>query len=132
MAKKNYYAVREGIESGVIVEEWYDCERLVKGHKGAKFKGFVTMREAKSYLQGYKPVQKQNQEKKNKQGYIDTRDYEASEYLGTFLPATDKKDKYGAYKPAYYMKQGVRHANYGRTIGENYVPYTGDESVVPW
>jgi len=133
MATKRYYAVARGKESGVITESWFECESLVKGFSGAKFKGFMVKREAETYLKTFKDAKpKVIKPKKNKQGYIDVRNYEAVDYLGTFIPATDKKDKYGFYKPAYYMKNGVRHANYGRTIGENYVPFTGDCSLAPW
>ena len=133
MAKNRYYAVRKGSKSNVIVDSWYECEALVKGVSGAIFKGFPNIILAEEFLDK-KAVKwdKSKQVKKNKQGYTDTRILDAAEFTGVFIPATDKKDKYGFYKPAYYMKEGVRHANHGRTIGENYVPFTGDESVAPW
>jgi len=122
MAKKNYYAIKKGIQCNVIVKTWFECEALVKGYSGAVFKGFTNKLDADKYL-------KQSQ---NKQRGVDTRKIEPSSHKGDFVPATEKQGKYGYFNPLYYMKNGVRHADYGRTIGINYVPYTGDDSVLPW
>lgn len=50
MAKKNYYAVKNGRECGVIVRTWMECKKLVDGFKKAKFKGFEFEEEAIAYL----------------------------------------------------------------------------------
>jgi len=49
MAKKKYYAYSVGKEKG-IVDNWADCERIVAGVPGAKFKGFVMQEEAEKWL----------------------------------------------------------------------------------
>ena len=48
--KKNFYAIRKGRECDSIVDSWEECEKLVKGFKGAEFKGFATYDEAEDYL----------------------------------------------------------------------------------
>ena len=48
MAKK-YYCVRQGRETGIF-ESWDECKRLVTGYKGAEYKGFTNLEEAKEYM----------------------------------------------------------------------------------
>lgn len=50
MSKNNYYAIRKGRKSDVIVESWDECEELTSGFKGAEFKGFKIKYEAMHYL----------------------------------------------------------------------------------
>ncbi len=50
MAMK-YYAVRRGRETG-IYQSWADCQKQTTGFKGAEFKSFLTLEEAKAYLAG--------------------------------------------------------------------------------
>jgi len=52
MAKNNYYAFfvpRTG-EKG-IANSWKDCEKMVKGEAGARFKGFFDKKEAQDWLE---------------------------------------------------------------------------------
>ena len=49
--KNNYYAVLSGRQPG-IYKTWAECQRQVVGFKGARFKGFVTLAEAQSYMEG--------------------------------------------------------------------------------
>lgn len=49
MAKKKYYAYSVGKEKG-IVDNWADCEKIVSGVPGAKFKGFVIQEQAEEWL----------------------------------------------------------------------------------
>jgi len=48
--KKNFYAVKVGRKSNVVVSTWTECESLVTGFNGAQFKGFATYDEAIAYL----------------------------------------------------------------------------------
>lgn len=54
MAKKKYYAVRKGKQTGIF-ESWAVCEPLVKGVEGAEFKSFSTQKECQAYLNGESP-----------------------------------------------------------------------------
>ena len=54
MAKRKYYAVKEGRETGIF-EMWSDCERSVKGYPGAVYKSFVKKEEAEAFLNGDDP-----------------------------------------------------------------------------
>lgn len=49
MAKKKYYAVKNGRETGVF-DSWAECEKQVKGFKNALYESFSTLDEANSYL----------------------------------------------------------------------------------
>lgn len=49
--KNNYYGVLSGRMPGIYTT-WRECQRQVVGFKGARFKGFVTLAEAESYMQG--------------------------------------------------------------------------------
>lgn len=46
---KKYYAVKNGRNIGIFLS-WEECEKQVKGFKGANYKGFKTIEEAKKYL----------------------------------------------------------------------------------
>lgn len=50
--KKKYYAVKT---TGQIFTEWSDCEQVVKGTKGVKYKSFPTREQAEAYLNGDAP-----------------------------------------------------------------------------
>lgn len=49
MAKK-YYAVKVGAKPG-IYENWNECKAVVNGFKGAIYKSFTSLEEAKSFLE---------------------------------------------------------------------------------
>jgi len=49
MTKKNFYAVRIGVKPG-IYRTWPECQKQVDGFKGAKFRGFVTEKEAIEFI----------------------------------------------------------------------------------
>lgn len=45
MAKKKYYVVWEGRQTGIF-ETWAECEKQVKGYSGARYKSYPTKEEA--------------------------------------------------------------------------------------
>jgi ribonuclease HI len=49
MAKKKFYAVKVGRASG-IYQTWDECKRQVDGFSGALYKSFLTIEEARQYL----------------------------------------------------------------------------------
>ena len=49
MAKKKFYAVRQGRKTGMFLT-WDECKKQVMGYSGAIYKSFVTEAEAKEYL----------------------------------------------------------------------------------
>lgn len=51
MAKKKFYAVRCGHETGIFLT-WDECKKQVDGFKGAEYKSFSTMEEAKAWFFG--------------------------------------------------------------------------------
>lgn len=51
MAKKKYYAVKNGKTRGIFLT-WEDCKSSVDGYPGAQYKSFSTEEEARSYLGG--------------------------------------------------------------------------------
>lgn len=54
MAKKNFYAVKNGNETGIFTS-WDECKKAVSGYSGAEYKGFATKEEAEEYLGGETP-----------------------------------------------------------------------------
>lgn len=56
MAKK-FYAVRAGRTTGIL-NSWDECKKSITGFKGAQYKGFLTLEEAKAYLdeEAVKPI----------------------------------------------------------------------------
>lgn len=51
MAKKKYYAVKNGRNIGIF-ETWEECKAQVEAFAGAEYKSFSTREEAKCYLSG--------------------------------------------------------------------------------
>lgn len=62
MAKKKYYAVREGKTPGVYLT-WDECKAQVEGFSGAVYKSFPTMEEAQDFA-GMPPEEKMDQKQK--------------------------------------------------------------------
>ncbi len=53
MGQRKFYVVWEGRDTGVF-NTWTDCEKQIKGYKGAKFKGYKTFKLAsKAFSDGY-------------------------------------------------------------------------------
>ena len=50
MAKNKFYAVKNGVETG-IYDTWEDCKKQVIGYKGAIYKSFFTYEDAKNFLE---------------------------------------------------------------------------------
>ncbi len=53
MAKKYYYAVKDGKVPGIYFN-WEDCKKQVIGYKGAVYKKFESIKEAESFIEGDK------------------------------------------------------------------------------
>ena len=52
MAKKKFYAVRQGRKIGMFLT-WDECKKQVMGYPGAIYKSFGTEEEAKEYPVSY-------------------------------------------------------------------------------
>lgn len=77
MAKKKFYAVKNGKETGVFTS-WDECKDLVSGFSGAEYKSFSSIDDAKNYLdledtkEEVKPVKTTPVKKSNKLvAYVD-------------------------------------------------------------
>lgn len=55
-----FYAVRSGFNTGIYLS-WSECERQIKGFKGAKFQKFDTREEASNFVNGITVVNIPNQ-----------------------------------------------------------------------
>lgn len=117
--KKNYYAVKVGRQCNVIVMTWTECEELVRGVSCAEFKGFKFEFQAEEYLK-LPPLKVRKAINTPVPEKLEVADPpKLCQKRMIFIPATDKRDKFGFYKPRYYQYAGVTMADYGRTIGEN-------------
>ena len=47
---KKIYAVARGKNGEGIYHSWPDCQEQVKGHKGARYKGFATREECEDFI----------------------------------------------------------------------------------
>lgn len=63
MAKKRYYAVKNGRETGVF-EVWSECEASVKGYPGAIYKSFSVKEDALRFLEGEEDAEPQDTTRK--------------------------------------------------------------------
>ncbi|MCV6607849.1 MAG: ribonuclease HI [Campylobacterales bacterium] len=68
MAKKKFYVVWEGKETGIF-DTWAECKSLIDGHKGAKYKSFPTYEEAKEAFFNKPPTPSKNITKKPKKAF---------------------------------------------------------------
>ena len=57
MAK--FYGVKVGMTPGVY-ESWAECEAMVRGFRGAKYKGFKTREEAQAFVDGIESTDTKN------------------------------------------------------------------------
>ncbi len=57
MAKKNFYAVKVGRNSG-IYKTWEECSAQVNGFVGAKYRGFSSLQDAEAFLKDDADVDK--------------------------------------------------------------------------
>ena len=48
---KNFYAVARGKNGEGIYYSWPECQEQVKGHKGARYKGFATREECVDFIE---------------------------------------------------------------------------------
>lgn len=51
MAKKKFYAVKQGKSTGIF-QTWEECKASVDGYPGAEYRGFAAKTEAEAYLAG--------------------------------------------------------------------------------
>lgn len=51
MAKKKFYAVRKGLQTGIF-ESWQECQAVTLGYSNAEYKSFSTREEAERYICG--------------------------------------------------------------------------------
>lgn len=77
MAKKNYYAVKNGHNPG-IYKTWNECSKQVSGFSGAVFKGFTSLLDAENFIKSKDKNTKKNTKKDSSNKYK-TRDKEAIE-----------------------------------------------------
>jgi ribonuclease HI len=111
MARKNIYAVRKGLETGIYTS-WEECEKQIKGFKGAEFKGFSTTQQANEYLNGVSNEKKSPIKKETADNVI------PADAVEIFVD--------GSYNPCKKI------AAYGLVIVKNNKPFLKDFSAYPY
>ncbi len=124
---KKYYAVRKGFESGLVVNNWVDCFKLVNGCKGAIYKGFDNEDEAidfatasmsmKEVRRTFKPDAKRNKETLN-------------ERFNRLNPCTERKSYTDPFTGEYYKNRCVKRKHPKVLTGINYKP--SNDTSIPW
>lgn len=118
MAKKNYYAVKVGLRTGIF-KTWEECSSCVQGYPGAKYKGFATLAEAEGYIEGSVVVTKKKStrttiDQNNKTYKVDSGKFnsETQNYyvvrcgrtIGVFNTWKECEEQVKGYQKAEYKK----------------------------
>ncbi len=90
MAKKKYYAVRNGRETGIFTT-WDACRRSVEGFSGAEYKSFANHEDAQAYL-GWKSSPSVKKETVDQQiAFSETETFGVAAYVdGSYDVATGR------------------------------------------
>lgn len=121
--KKNFYAIKRGSTSNVVVRTWAECSALVTGVSGAIFKGFQKEGEAMAFagsLKASKPAIK-----KVKRSLTKKR----SKQRGKQYPCIERKSYTDPFTGEFYQDRCVRQF-ISRVVGVNYVESA--DSSIPW
>ncbi|MGL5260488.1 MAG: viroplasmin family protein [Lachnospiraceae bacterium] len=96
MAKK-FYAIRKGNKTGVFTT-WEECKKYIHGYSGAEYKSFLTLDEAKQYIDVGAAYEKQ----------VNTRSKGVEAYVDGSYHATTKEFSYGMI----ILENGQEHMFY--------------------
>lgn len=111
MAKKNFYAVKEGRKIGIF-KTWEECSDSVTGFKGAKYKGFTEYEEAQEFLKGIKYKNDNNVGQKK----LDTEYYTSETYY--VVRKGRKEGLYGTWEECKAEINGYSGAEYKKIKGK--------------
>ena len=124
---KHWYAVKKGHQNNVVVTSWTECENLVKGFKGAIYKGFPLHQKNQAYQFAsdgkYKnqPTKKADRPNKNET---------TNERFNRLNPCTERKSYKDPFTGEDYHNRCVRRKHPVVITGENYKPHIGNS--LPW
>lgn len=88
--QQKYYAVRAGRTPGIYMN-WEDCNKQIKGYKGAKFKSFASAEEAADFINDIEDTVNENDEN----GIPVTDEKTAVAYVDGSYNADTKQFSYG-------------------------------------
>lgn len=88
--QQKYYAVRVGRTPGIYMN-WEDCNKQIKGYKGAKFKSFASAEEAADFINDIEDTVNENDEN----GIPVTDEKTAVAYVDGSYNADTKQFSYG-------------------------------------
>ena len=106
MAQKKYYAVKNGRTPGIYTD-WDSCQKEVIGFSGAVFKSFLTLEEAKAFLENKK---EEKQTKSEAVAYVDGS-FSLDLAMFSFGAVIFTGDKELHFSKAFSDPQLVRHRN---------------------
>jgi len=112
--KKNYYGIKVGRRSNIVVDTWDKCSALVTGHKGAIFKGFIFEDEAIKFAG--KPKKKVESKPDDAGSKPEPMIYTVVNRKPECIERKSYKDPYSGI---YYKNRCVRRY-YATTIGNDY------------
>lgn len=132
MAKKRFYAVKEGKTSG-IYSTWSECEEQTKGFSGAKYKAFSTLEEAERYmLEDETEKSTINMEKEDElstEGFnamVDGKIASLSEdesiaFVDGSFDATAEKSAFGAIIISHGGNKDTLYKAFTKNLGEDFI-----------
>lgn len=122
MAKKNFYAIKDG--KGVknkVVKTWDECKRLVDGYSNAKYKGFSSEEEAYEYL-GVKKNKDDNKKPLNKLDkeilVLENIEKDLKEKFANKKISNDKKDSNKNFHTVKVSLSPTKYKKFARLCNE--------------
>ncbi|MBK5253214.1 MAG: ribonuclease H family protein [Peptostreptococcaceae bacterium] len=109
---KKYYAVRAGKTPG-IYRTWDDCRKQVYGFKGAKYKGFETLKDAENFMEAEESNIKLVEE--DIPSIMASNDVEAVAYVDGSYDNANKKYSFGAV--IFYKEKEIQLSGAGEEPG---------------
>ncbi|CAB1242551.1 Ribonuclease HI-related protein [Clostridiaceae bacterium BL-3] len=150
MAKKKFYAVREGKIPG-IYSTWSECEEQVKGFPGAKYQSFVSLEEAERYMLGNVAEESSANTKENNEisteefntmvdeKIVSLKEDEAIAFVDGSYDATAEKSAFGAIIISFGGNKDTLYKAFTKKLGEKFISLRnvaaeleGVKEVISW
>jgi len=112
-----FYAIKIGRVNDKIVDTWSECQELVNGYSGARFKSFKTRSEAEAFLLAnvQRPAKKKSAARRNPQSTWNQKLYPCVERVTYRDTATN----------ILYKNKCIRRSG-PTTRGEHFKPHIGN------
>lgn len=122
MAKKNFYAVKVGLRTGIF-KTWEECSSCVNGYPGAKYKGFATLDEAEAYIGGSVVVKNRSaksvKNENNKTYKVDSSKFNSETQIYYVVRCGRTVGIFNTWKECEEQVKGYPGAQYKKVTGKS-------------